>query len=174
MVQDGLNVKSDLPVKYEEQGVDKMSVNVPAKVKKRQKRQLDETLMFAKYGMKVMRLKASTLAALGLSAEDAGIRAIGHGKVIVASEHSEMAIGKLIDLIEEAQQSTAADKHDRIISLMRLLREFNEQLLHTAQLHLDADKRVSIEPAKPGQVTMAFPAGQPLLVAPMQSNKLTP
>lgn len=173
MEQDGLNVKSELPVKFDPDQADKLVLNVPSKLKKRHKQATNEALMFAKYGLKVMRIKAATLAALGKSVEDAGVRSIGHGKVMVTSEASETAISKLMDMIDEAQSSNSTDKHEKILELMRLLKEFNGQLLQTAQLFLDSDKPLVSGPMKGAGVTMAFPAGQPLLVAPMPSKPQT-
>lgn len=166
MEQDGLNVKSELPTKLDLATIEASPLKLSAKEKKKHKKQLTTAMMFAKYGLSVLKVKASTLAALGNAATDAGIKAIGHGKVMVASEHSEQAIARVNELIDELQQSDKSNKHELIIDLMKLLREFNGQLLHTAQVHFNADKQLTAPPGGP-HLTMPFPAGQALLVAPM-------
>lgn len=169
-MKDGHHVKSELPVTFDLATVEEMPLKLSSKQKKKQKKQETEALMFAKYGLKVLRLKTATLAALGRAAQDAGVKAVGHGKVMVASETAEQAIARLTELVDELQLSDKATKHELIIDLMKLLREFNGQLLHTAQVHFNADKQLLIQ-NNTQNLTMPFPAGQPLLIGPAKTEE---
>lgn len=167
MVQDGRIVKLELPSKFDVASVEATPIKLPAKAKKRYSKDLNSAMLFAKYGLKILKIKASTLAELGTAVEESGVQAIGHGKVMLVSEHSEMAISRVNELIEEIQLSDKPNKHELIIDLMRLLREFNSQLLETAQVHFDANKELAGNNNKTPQLTMPFPAGQPLLISTM-------
>lgn len=167
MKSDKLNV----PVKFDLEKIEELPIKITAQEKKKRKAAINEALVFAKYGLPIMRIKAATLAALGRDIENAGVKAIGHGKVMVASENAEQAIAVIAAQIDELQKSDKPTKHDLIVTMLKLLREFNGQLLNTAQAHFNAEKQLLVQ-NNTANLTMPFPAGQPLFIAPI--NNPTP
>ena len=124
---------------------------VPAEAKQKYNKSMQTVAAFAKFGVHVLRIKSETLAALGKSAEAAGIHSLGHGKVIVVSDHAETAMQHLDGRIENLV--TAAEPDDKLIlEMLRLKKEFNDQLLRTAQAHFNADK-----PSESNGKTMTLP-----------------
>lgn len=105
-----------------------------------------EVAAFARYGAQVLRIKTKTLAAIGQAAEQAGIKQIGHGRIVVASENAEKAIETLGALAQDLIKSQPVSDPALILDILRLVREFNAQLIHTAQVHLSADKQSTMEP----------------------------
>lgn len=141
--------------------IESVSVPEPQKPTYKQKKAMAEAAAFAKFGVHALRVKTKVLAALGEEAEAAGIRHIGNGKVIVVSGTAEESIARLGKL---ADKLTAMEKPDfeLVVEVLRLLKEFNGQLLTTAQVHLNMAK--GVQPESPS-TTFAFPAGTPLMVA---------
>lgn len=142
--------------------IDLPLVPEPKKPTKKQKKAMTDAAAFAKFGVHALRVKSTVLAALGAEAEAAGIKHLGNGKVIVASANAEEAIAKLGDI---ADKLASQDKPDfaLVVDVLRLLKEFNGQLITTAQVHLNMAK--AIVPNEPNNITIPFPPGAPLMVA---------
>jgi len=144
----------DLPVEL------KTAVKAPVKTKKA----VNQALTFARFGVQVLRVKARALAALGKEAENSGIKQIGHGKILVASDNAETAIARLGIIVDKMLKDKSNVDYETILEIMRLQKEFNSQLIKAAEAHFNADKL----PAPPGMpnggITMPFPAGAPVMI----------
>ncbi len=160
-------MKSELPVKF--QSADLMSVPivlppVPVKKRKKNKEALIEAAAFARFGVHSLRVKAETLAALGKVAEAAGIKQIGHGRIILAADNAEGALRTLGAFVDDLVKKGENTDHKLIVEIMRMVHAFNEQLIKTAEAHLTVDKQPSSGTS--GQnMTMAFPSGSPVVIA---------
>lgn len=150
--------------------IESLTVVAPKGPTKKQRKAMAEAQAFAKFGVHALRVKTSVLAALGKEAEDAGIKHLGSGKVIVASGHAEEAIAKLGQMVEKLNGEEKPN-FALIVDLMRLQKDFNHQLIATAQVHLNMARAVT-QVDQGSQITVPFPAGAPLMIA--VGNKPTP
>lgn len=161
-------MKSELPVKFEPAELLKLPIELPpeppAKKNKKHKTAMADVAAFARFGVQVLRIKAQTLAALGKVAEEAGIRQIGHGKILLASDNAEQAIQTLGAFVEELKSKPGGADHKTIVELMRLVQSFNGQLIQTAQAHLQLDKHPANGTTE-ARITMPFPSGSPVMIA---------
>ena len=139
-----------------------MAVQEPKKPTQKQKKALSEALAFQKFGIHALRVKTSVLSALGKDAEQYGIKHLGHGKVIVASGNAEEAIARLGNIVDKLA-AVEEPNFPLIVDIMTLQREWNAQLISTAQIHLNAVKAATVE--SPHQMTHTFPAGSPIMIA---------
>ena len=139
-----------------------MPVKVPDKPTKRQRKAMVEAQAFAKFGIHVLRVKAKVLAELGKEADDGGIKHLGNGQVIVASGYAEDAIGRLGGVVDKLA-SEEKPNFELIVEVMRLQKEFNQQLITTAQIHLNIAKSIPSETQH--QILHSFPAGAPVMIA---------
>lgn len=147
--------------------IESLEVLEPPKPTPKQKKQMKEAAAFAKFGVHSLRVKTEVLAALGAEAETAGIKHLGHGKVIVASGNAEEAITFLAKVAEKLAGQEKPD-FALVVDVLRLLKEFNAQLISTAQVHLNMAK--GIAPQEPAGAMMSFPAGSPLMIAVGKTN----
>lgn len=158
-------MKSQLPVAFKPTELLSLPIDLPpVKQKKKDRSALKAAASFARFGVQVLRIKAETLAALGKVAEAAGIRQIGHGKIMVAADNAEQAIGMLGACVEKLSQKEGEPDHRLMIDIMRLMREFNDQMIHTAKVHLEVDRKTPALPTGTN-ITMPFPAGAPVMIA---------
>jgi hypothetical protein len=139
--------KNELQVVDDQNGIDKLPIELTGERRQKHNEAVKDVNAFARYGSMVLRVKAQTLAALGKEAEKAGIKQIGHGRVLVASENAENAIATLGALAQDMIKVKPTPNHEVILEIMQLVREFNHQLIVTAQMHIVADRQVSMEPA---------------------------
>lgn len=160
-------MKSELPVKFqanEQLAVPIILPPVPAKKRKKASAAMVEAAAFARFGVHSLRVKAETLAALGKTAEAAGIKQIGHGRIIVAADNAEGAIRTLGAFVEDLVTKGDQVDHKLVLEIMRMVREFNDQLIKTAEAHLEVDKQLGSGHSA-GATTMAFPSGAPVMIA---------
>lgn len=160
-------MKSDLPVTFEPPVLEQLPIELlpkkALKAKSPMKKAMADAQAFAKFGVQVLRVKARVLAALGKEAEQCGIKQIGHGKILLASDNAEAAITKLGGIVEELLGKQPGPDYSLILEIMRLQREFNAQLIATAQAHLLVDKQPGFGPAG-NSITVAYPSGSPVMV----------
>lgn len=157
---------------------DAVEVVKPAELKldplKRKKytKALREVNAFAVLGSKVLRIKAEALASIGDCIQKMGVKKIGHGKILVASEHAEESLDQLDGIINQEMEKGDKCDVDRIIALMQLKKEFNRQILESGHAHIAADRQPA--PAPPaGGPQMAFPPGTPVAVMIGQPKQKT-
>lgn len=166
-------MKSELPVKFETPVLIDLPVELKAEAKKpkpKDKKAMANAQAFAKFGVQVLRVKSRTLAALGREAQQCGIKQIGHGKILMASDNAEMAIaalGEMVDKLMKAAPGTqAAPDYGLILEVMQLQKEFNNQLIKTAEAHFNADKQqIVVQPSPPNGVMVPYPQGSAVMVA---------
>jgi len=155
-----------LPVKFEVQDLEALPIKLispPKGYKKAANRALAEAQAFAKFGIHALRVKSKVLAMLGKEANDAGIKHLGHGKVIVASNNAEEAINKIGEMITRESEQEKPN-FELIVELLRLQKEFNTQLIMTAQVHLNVAKAAPDDSGSGPQLTVPLPAGQPVMI----------
>lgn len=161
-------MRSDLPIVFDPDKVDELPIKLSGPRRRKYNEAAKEAAVFARYGSTVLRLKAQTLAALGKAAEQAGIKQIGHGRVMVASENAEQAIATLGAFVQELVKAKPCPDHTVILDIMRLVREFNHQLIVTAQMHISADKQTLMEPT--ARTNSLPPPGATVMIAIGKEN----
>ena len=127
-------------------------------VRNKYKSALSQARSFEQFGKRILKIKMKTLAALGEEAQALGIKKIGHGKILVASENAEEAIYKLDELIDNE-----TDPEIRA-QLMQLRLGYNKLLLETGQAHIEAEKQ-ALALNKSTTLTIPFSQGKPMIVA---------
>lgn len=161
-------MKSEIPVTFESPQLEPLPIELkavaqPQKPKPKDKKALAEAQAFAKFGVQVLRVKARVLAALGKEAESCGIKQIGHGKILIAAENAEAAISRLGVIIDGLLKKDPVD-YPLILEVMQMQKEFNSQIIKTAEAHFSADKQpVHIHPAVNG-INIPYPAGAPIMI----------
>lgn len=155
---------SNLPAVVEQENVERMPVRITPERRKEYNKRVNEAAAFAKFGVKAIRIKNQTLAKLGAHAEAVGIKKVGHGKVIVASENAEEVIARLGALAQELMEKDAVANAGEIREICALQRVFNQQLIDCGQVHINADKLPSTETAGKA-VSIPYPAGGSVVVA---------
>lgn len=129
-----------------------------------------EARAFEKFGVHSLRVKSRVLAALGKDADLCGIKHMGHGKIILASNNAEEAIARLGKLADKMMKEKTPE-YATILDIMRLQKEFNAQVIKTAEAHFDADKQPIINLPPPGGGMSVFPAGSAVMIAPAQAQQ---
>lgn len=165
--QDGPNVKSDkskMPVRFSEQDPESVPVKPDPKKAKVYKKAAREASAFAKFGVTVLKIKQKALAELGGLVEDLGVKKVGHGKIMLASDHAEETISMLDDIVHNLMEEDPNANHDKIVTLLQLKREFNRQLIESGQAHMSADKQ-PVGNHTANSISVAFPVGRPMVVA---------
>lgn len=161
-------MKSEIEVKFEAPTLMDVPVELkadPKKPKQKDRRAMADAAAFVKFGVQVIRVKARVLAALGKEAEQCGIKQIGHGKILLASDNAELAISKLGQIVDKLMKEPAPD-YSIVVEIMGLQREFNAQLIRSAEAHFSADKQpFIIPPSGTGGITVPYPAGAPVMIA---------
>ena len=160
-------MKSEIPMNFEVQKLEGLPVQLlpaasPAKPKPDQKKAMAEIQAFAKFGVQVLRVKTAVLTALGSEAESGGVRKLGHGKIILASEKAETFIDRLDALAKKLTEEEKPDYH-LVLDVMTLAKECNSQLIRTAEAHLSADKPLSPS-SPPNGITIPYPAGSAVMI----------
>lgn len=157
--------KTPLAVSFALPEMEPVPINLKLKGKHRarHKARIAEAKIFARFGIQPIRLKAHTLAALGHEAEAAGIKQIGYGKVLVASDNAEEAIAALSGIVAKMMAGDEPD-YTTIMEIMKLQKEFNNQVISTAQIHINADKQVS-DTDKGKSISVPYPSGAPVMIA---------
>ena len=159
-------MKSVLPATFEATVIDDLPIELkppPSKPKAQHKKAIAEAQAWAKFGVQVLRIKAKVLAALGREAENAGIKQIGHGKILVASDNAETAISKLGGIVDKLLIQEPGPDYPLVLEIMRLQREFNAQLLKTAEAHFSADRQPS-NGTDGKSINIPYPAGAAIMV----------
>lgn len=159
-------MKSDLPVTFD-QAAEILPIELkkvgPKKPTPRDRKAAISAQAFAKFGVQVLRVKARVLSALGREAEKCGIKQIGHGRILLASDNAEAAIAKLAEITDGLMKEENPD-YELVVEVMRLQKEFNSQLLKTAEAHFNADKQPSFVPPAPPGITMPLPPGAAVMI----------
>lgn len=145
----------------------------PVKKKKKHSEQMKAAAAFAKFGVHALRVKAETLAALGGAAERAGIRKLGHGRILLAADNAEQAVSSLNGYIEEMLKQDPPPDKNVILEVMRWVHAFNDQIIETAKAHFATDK-APVAGENTAHITMPYPAGQSMVVAIGQQSEPTP
>jgi len=159
-------MKSEIPVKFEPPVLSDVPIELktsPKKPKPKDKKAMADAQAFAKFGVQVLRVKARVLAALGKEAEECGIKSIGHGKILLASDNAENAIVKLGTIVDNLMTQQPAPDYGLVLEIMQLQREFNSQLIKTAEAHFNADKQPYM-PSQPNGVLIPYPPGAAVMV----------
>lgn len=135
-------------------------------IQRKYKRDLSRAKAMEQFGQKVMRIKMKALAAMGDSAEKLGIKKIGHGKILIAGDTAEEAISRIDELIEQHQEDGGT-----VVSLMEIRLGYTRLMLDSGKAHIDAEKQVTAI-NKTANITIPFPAGNPMVVAVKQTNAI--
>lgn len=139
-------------------------VAITVRPSKRHNKELAKAKTFAKFGVETIRIRTKALSELGELVHELGIKQVGHGKILLASNHAEAAIDKVDELVEKELKSDKLLCHERVIALLELKEKFNKQLMASGAAHIAATKQTMMVAPVTG-TNIAFPAGTPLMVA---------
>lgn len=169
-----------LGVTFSEDGKASVSIKLGDSAKRRQLRletkrqELEEAALYNSIDSKVFKVKAKTMAAIGTYADKLGIKKIGHGRIFVAGEYADSAIGYLDGLVQELRNSDVGCPPEILVDLIQLKLGFTKVLIDSGESHLKADRMVDGDGKGKGSF-LAFPAGQSIMVAvgPQQPKQTT-
>lgn len=154
----------ELPVLFGQEVGSLVPIKPDKNAKKRFNKSLAEAAAFAKFGARVIRIKTDAYALTGAHLRMLGVKDIGHGKLLSSSEHADDSIAVLDDIVQQLLKKGLDADHKLVLEVMQLKKEFNKQLIETANSHINADKQLPGVPMVGGP-NIAFPAGTPLVVA---------
>lgn len=145
--------------------------------KKQLKQEMEEAQLFQQLGQRVIKVKTRTLQAIGEHLHACGIRAVGHGRIVVAGENADKAFGRCAEVLDKLMEENPMVAKTAIIEVLQLQAVFNRQILEAGEAHLKADRQPE-SPQKGLAQMQAFPPGGAVIVvnaspAP-QSHALLP
>ena len=140
----------------------KLTTKQEAKVK-RLKEELEDAKVFESLGSKVIKIRTRALKAIGANAEELGVRAIGQGRIVVGAENAERAFAKCGELIDKSIEATNVLPTPAALELLRLQREFNQQVIECGEKQIDACRQHDGKPSGQKPV-FAFPPGKTAVI----------
>lgn len=132
-----------------------------------------EAQLYQEVGAKVIRIKAKTLAMLGAYADKFGVKKVGHGRLLVCGDNSEVTMEEIDQSIKTLTAANAVANADRIIALLQLKRDMNRQLIDIAEHHIKGDRQIA--PAPNGaSLQVPFPTGDKMTLVISNNGPKTP
>jgi hypothetical protein len=150
-----------------------VQVNLDAKALARQRRmaRLAEAKAYESLGQRLLKFKAKKFGAVGeYIVTKLGVKKVGHGTIISASENADQYIDRCDALIGELMAKDPPCDPEVIVALMQLIRDFNRQLLDSGEAHLKIDRQPSVAPEQ-NQLSIPFPQGTPMVIAMGQQQQ---
>jgi len=157
----------DLPVVFGEQPSEEVAVLDKKALKKLEA--LETAKVHQQFNLKKMKVKTRLLASVGAEISRLGVKDVGHGWVQVGGENADEYVRNTEDLIQELLQRQPPVDAKVIAHLRELQLHFNKQILETGKIHLEAAKEAS--GTRSNDMRIAFPAGQPVVVAVGQQKQ---
>lgn len=131
----------------------------------RSRARVAEARAYEQLGQRVLKFKARKFGQVGeYIVTTLGVKKVGHGTIISASENADQAIQRCDALVQELLAKDPPCDPDVIVALMQLKRDFNQQLLDSGEAHLRIDRQPASAP-EGNNLSIPFPAGQPMMIA---------
>lgn len=156
-----------LAVTFTEAPAEALPVVLSEKLKLRQQRkaQIAKAKAYEQLGQRVLKFKAKKFGDLGRYIVDQiGVKQIGHGTIISATENADQYIQRCDAIIKELLARDPPCDPDVIAAVMRLALDFNRQVLDAGEAHLRIDRQPASDP-KADMLQVPFPAGTPMVIA---------
>lgn len=158
-----------LPVGFNEEESSEVAV-LPDKKALKKAETLEIAKVHQQFNLKRMKVRTRLLASVGAEISRLGVKDVGHGWVQVGGENADEYVRNTEDLIQELLQRQPPVDAKVIAHLRELQLRFNKQILETGKIHLEAAKEAS--GTRSNDMRIAFPAGQPVVVAVGTQQKL--
>lgn len=156
-----------LAVTFEEAPAEALPVALSEKLKIKQRRaaKVAEAKAYEQLGQRILRFKAKKFGEVGQYIVDQiGVKQIGHGTIISATENADQYIRRCGAIIEELMARDPPCDPEVIAAVMRLALDFNRQVLDAGAEHLRIDRQPTADP-KADMLQVPFPAGTPMIIA---------
>lgn len=159
-----MSEKKELPVGFVEQPPAEVEIDKKALVKAAKAREEKEIAQIRQqFNSRTMKVKTRLLAEAGIEVERWGAKKIGHGRIHCAADNADRAIAAIQEDIDRLLTNDPNFNPLVLAELRAYQWRFNKQIIEVGQLHLDAAKEV--EGRKASDMRIAFPVGQPMVVA---------
>lgn len=136
-----------------------------ALARQRSRTRIAEARAYEQLGQRVLKFKARKFGAVGeYIVTTLGVKKVGHGTIISASENADQAIQRCDALVQEMLAKDPPCDPDVVVALMQLKRDFNQQLLDSGEAHLRIDRQPTVGPES-NTLSVPFPAGTPMMLA---------
>lgn len=156
-----------LAVTFEEAPAEALPVVLSEKLQIKQRRaaKVAEAKAYEQLGQRILRFKAKKFGEVGQYIVDTiGVKQIGHGTIISATENADQYIRRCGAIIEELMARDPPCDPEAIVAITQLIRDFNRQVLDAGEAHLRIDRQPTADP-KADMLQVPFPAGQPMVIA---------
>lgn len=157
----------NLAVTFEEAPAETVEVALDERALARQRRaaRLADARAYEHLGQRLLKFKAKKFGEVGnYIVEKLGVKKVGHGTIISASENADQHIQQCDALAKELLARDPPCDPEVIVALMQLARDFNRQLLDSGEAHLRIDRQPNVDP-KADTLSVPFPAGTPMMIA---------
>lgn len=169
---DWLIMKQIMSVDYDPGPSKEINISLDKWTKRKLKRKA-EIEEYAKFGVRMLKLQAKTSALVGKYADRLGIKHVGYGKILSASDHAESTIDELDSIIEELRKQEPPAESSTIAVFMQLKRDFTRLLMESGEAHINASNQAQAD-KKAGIIQLPFPIGQPMAVVMGQTKPEIP
>jgi len=160
-------MSEEVAVTFEAGQPETVAVALDDRAVRRQRRasRIAEAKAYEQLGQRVLKFKAKKFGSVGDYIVSAlGVKKVGHGTIISASENADQHIQQCDALVKELLSKDPPCDPDVIVALMQLARDFNQQLLDSGEAHLRIDRQPVAAP-EGDKLSLPFPAGTPMVIA---------
>jgi hypothetical protein len=161
--------ETNLPVEFGDQPSQEVAV-LPDKKALKKAETLEITKVHQQFNLKRMKIKTRLLASVGVEIEKLGVKNVGHGWVQCGGEFADDYIRNTEEVIQGLLKRDPPVDARVIAHLREVQLKFNAQILETGKIHLEAAKEAG--GARSNDMRIAFPVGQPVVVAVGTQQKL--
>lgn len=142
-----------------------VALDARALARQRSRARIAEARAYEQLGQRVLKFKAKKFGVVGeYIVTNLGVKKVGHGTIISASEYADQSIQRCDALVQELLAKDPPCDPDVIVALMTLKKDFNQQLLDSGEAHLRIDRQPTVGPES-NTLSVPFPAGTPMLIA---------
>lgn len=163
-----IETSENLPVTFDTGEPTEIAVTLDDRAIARQNRaaRLAEARAYEQMGQRLLKFKAKKFGAVGdYIINKLGVKKVGHGTIISASENADDSIRNCDAVIKELMERTPPCDPEVIVGLMQLKRDFNRQLLDSGEAHLKIDRQtIGVTEGSPS-LSMPFPQGTPVTIS---------
>lgn len=151
-----------------------VQLDARALARQRSRDRIAEAKAYEQLGQRVLRFKAKKFGQVGeYIVTTLGVKKVGHGTIISASEHADQSIQRCDALVQEFMSKDPPCDPDVIVAVMQLKRDFVQQLLDSGEAHLRIDRQPVAATEAP-HLSVPFPQGTPMMIAVGQQQPPPP
>lgn len=157
-----------LPVAFDPGEATEVAVIPDERALARQRRaaRLAEARAYEQLGQRLLKFKAKKFGEVGdYIINKLGVKKVGHGTIISASENADDSIRGCDALIKELMTRNPPCDPEAIVALMQLKRDFNRQLLDSGEAHIRVDRQANGATEGPNDLRIPFPQGAPVTIS---------